>query len=408
MSAAAAQAGGLDRRQFLRVSGTVAGGLLVSFGGALEALAATAAETPASFAPNGYLRIDADGTVTLWARNPEMGQGVRTSLPLLIAEELEVDLAAVRIEQASLDPQRFGGQGAGGSTSVWEDGWEPMRQAGATARVLLIAAAAQAWGVEPASCEARQGAVHHQATGRRLGYGELAARAAALPVPAEAPVKDPRTFRQVGTRVPSVDLHDIVTGRIRYGLDVRVPGMLYASIAKCPVFAGKVRSFDARAALAVPGVRRVVAIEGHENPTILQSGVAVVADTTWAAFQGAAALRVEWDEGPFRDESSRAWRRRWTSCWPSPAPWSRRTATRWRRWPGRRGSSRRSTTCRSWPTPRSSRTTARRTCATAAATSGARCRCRAERGGRWRRQRVSRLRRWRCIRRGWAAASGGA
>ncbi len=306
MSAAAAQASGLDRRQFLRVSGTVAGGLLISFGGALEALAAAAEEAapPASFAPNGYLRIDADGTVTLWARNPEMGQGVRTSLPLLIAEELEVDLAAVRIEQASLDPQRFGGQGAGGSTSVWEDGWEPMRQAGATARVLLVAAAAQAWGVEPASCEARQGAVHHPATGRRLSYGELAARAAALPVPATAPVKDPRTFRQVGTRVPSVDLHDIVTGRIRYGLDVRVPGMLYASIAKCPVFAGKVRSFDARAALAVPGVRRVVAIEGHENPTILQPGVAVVAETTWAAFQGAAVLRVEWDEGPFRDESS--------------------------------------------------------------------------------------------------------
>ncbi len=381
---------------------------MVSFGGALEALAA-AAEAPASFAPNGYLRIDADGTVTLWARNPEMGQGVRTSLPLLIAEELEVDLAAVRIEQASLDPQRFGGQGAGGSTSVWEDGWEPMRQAGATARVLLVAAAAQAWGVEPASCEARQGIVHHAATGRRLGYGELAARAAALPVPAEAPVKDPRTFRQVGTRVPSVDLHDIVTGRIRYGLDVRVPGMLYASIAKCPVFAGKVRSFDARAALAVPGVRRVVAIEGHENPTILQPGVAVVAETTWAAFQGSG--------GPARRVGRGALPRRELG---EPGGADGRAAGQARHpgrggrrrgggaWPGRRGSSRRSTTCRSSPTPPSSRTTARRTCATAAATSGARCRCRAARGGRWRRRRVSRRRRWRCTRRGWAAASGGA
>ena len=293
---------GLDRRRFLQVTTTVLGGMMVSVGDLLAQAGAPPA--PASFAPNGYVRIDPDGTITLWARNPDMGQGVRTSLPLLIAEELEIDLARVRVEQASLDPERYGGQGSGGSTRVWEDGWEPMRQAGATARVMLVAAAAETWGVESASCEARDGAVAHPASGRRLGYGELAARAALLPVPQDVPLKPVGELRQVGTRVRSIDSGEISTGRIRYGIDVRLPGMLYAAVVKCPVFNGKPRSFDARRALAVKGVKRVVEVAGHQNPTILMSGVAVVAETTWAAFQGAAALRVEWDEGPFAGESS--------------------------------------------------------------------------------------------------------
>jgi isoquinoline 1-oxidoreductase beta subunit len=290
---------GLDRRRFLQVSASVLGGMMVSVGDLLGQDPAAGA-----FAPNGYIRIDSDGTITVWARNPDMGQGVRTSLPLLIAEELEVSLERVRVEQASLDPERFGGQGAGGSTSVWEDGWEPMRRAGATARMMLIAAAAQAWGVESAACEARDGAVAHPPSGRRLGYGELAGRAARQPVPAEVPLKPLGELRQVGRRVRSIDSRDIATGRIGYGIDVRLPGMLYAAIIKCPVFNGKVRAFDPRPALALKGVERVVEVKGHENPTILMPGVAVVAETTWAAFQGAAALRVEWDEGPFRDESS--------------------------------------------------------------------------------------------------------
>ncbi len=303
MSAATAPRG-LDRRTFLRASATALGGLLVGVEVRLFG-----EEPPAAFAPNGFLRIDPDGTVTLWAINPEMGQGVKTSLPMLIAEELEVDFAAVHIEQAPLDPKRFGGQGAGGSNSIGGDGWMPMRQAGAAAREMLIAAAAQTWAVPAGECTARSGAVLHTASGRRAGYGELAGAAARLPVPADPKLKDPKDWRVIGGRVGGVDNPAIVTGKAIYGLDVRRPGMLYAAVAKCPVFNGKIVAFDPAPALAVPGVRKVVALDGHENPTILMPGVAVVADTTWAAFRGREALRVTWDEGPFKDESSETLRR---------------------------------------------------------------------------------------------------
>src|SRR6185295_3181642 len=289
----------VDRRSFLKVSAGAAGGLLVGFYVHRDARADTTA-----FRPNGYVRIDADGTVTLWSKNPDMGQGIKTSLAMMIAEELDVDWQAVRVEQAQLNREWYGGQGAGGSDGTPSDG--PLGQrAGAVARAMLMAAAAKRWSVEASSCETARGVVHHRATGRSARYGELAAEAAAIAVPREVPpLKDPRRHTILGTRVGGVDVPKIVVGEPIFGLDARMPGMLYAVIEKCPVHGGRPVHVDAAAALAVPGVTRVVTIDGHRNPTWLKPGVAVVAGSTWAALKGREALRVTWDEGAGRDESS--------------------------------------------------------------------------------------------------------
>ncbi len=290
----------LDRRSFLKVSGTAAGGLLVGFYVRSDARAQGAA----AFRPNGYVRIDADGTVTLWSKNPDMGQGIKTSLPMMIAEELDVEWSSVRVEQAELNRAWYGGQGAGGSDGTPSDG--PLGQrAGAVARALLVAAAAKQWNVEPSACDTERGVVHHRATGRSAAYKDLASAAAALPLPKEAPpLKDVRRHTILGRPVRGVDTPRIVVGEPIYGLDARLPGMLHAVIEKCPVHGGRPATVDASAALAVPGVKRVVTIEGHQNPTWLKGGVAVVADSTWAAMKGREALRVTWDEGEGRSESS--------------------------------------------------------------------------------------------------------
>jgi len=222
-----------------------------------------------------------------------MGQGVKTAMPMIVAEELEADWTRVQVAQADADPA-YGDQFTVGSRSV-RSGFEPLRQAGAAARELLIGAAALTWKVPREACRARNGMVEHVATGRRLGYGALAALAATLPVPADPPLKPPSEFRILGTRVPRVDTPDKVSGEAVYGIDVRVPGMVYAAVARCPVFGGRVKSFDPAPALAVPGVQRVVQVS---------SGVAVVADRTWAAFEGKKALQVEWDEGKVAQWSS--------------------------------------------------------------------------------------------------------
>jgi isoquinoline 1-oxidoreductase subunit beta len=288
----------IDRRSFLKIGATTAGALIVGY---YIDDHPTAAEP---FRPNGYVRIDPDGAVTLWAKNPDMGQGVKTSLPMMIAEELDVDWDRVRVEQADLNSAWYGGQGAGGSDGTPSDG--PLGQrAGAIARALLVAAAAQTWGVESAACETDRGIVHHRASGRSLSYGELTAIAATLPVPKEAPrLKDISRYTIVGKPTRGVDTPKIVVGAPIYGLDVHVPGMLYAVIEKCPVHGGKPVRVDSSAALAVNGVRRVITIDGHANPTYLRPGVAVIAESTWAAMKGREALRVEWDEGPGANESS--------------------------------------------------------------------------------------------------------
>jgi isoquinoline 1-oxidoreductase beta subunit len=286
----------MRRRDFVQVSATAAGGLLVAVtlpGGIRRALAAGA--PPAGSALGAFVEIAPDGLVTIASKNPEIGQGVKTSLPMLVAEELDIPWERVRVTQAGLDA-RYGDQGAGGSTSVSEN-WDGLRKAGATARHLLVAAAAARWGVEPSSCRVESGLVVHSPSGRRLPYGALAAEAARLPVPADLVLKDPAAYRLIGTRVSGVDNAAIATGRATYGIDVRVPGMLHACVLH-PPFGHRLGALDSARAERVPGVRRVVRIEPLPSPLHLRQGIAVIADSTWAAMQGQRALQATWEEVP--------------------------------------------------------------------------------------------------------------
>lgn len=282
-------------------------------GQAQEPSASPGAATPgagadAGFLPNAWLRVDPDGAVTIRLHKAEMGQGVMTSLPILVAEELEADWDRVRVEYAYGDPVYGSPLNGGlhltfGSTSVRES-WQPLRLAGATGRAMLVAAAAQIWGVDAEGCRAANGEVHHDPTGRLLAYGDLALLAAALPVPSPERVrlKEPRDFRLIGTAVPRLDIPAKVDGSARFAIDIRLPGMLTATVLRCPVFGGRVRSFDAAPALAIPGVRHVV-----EIPAALpgvDGGLAVVADGYWPAKLGRDALVVDWDEGPYAAQSS--------------------------------------------------------------------------------------------------------
>jgi len=275
----------VSRREFLSVGAAVGGGLLLGFDLPVR---------PASaFEPNAFIRIDRDGQVTLIMHKVEMGQGTYTSMSMLLAEELEVDLGDVRLEHAPPDDARyaeplFGVQQTGGSTSV-RGNWEPLRRAGAVARSLLIAAAAATWKVDAASCHAVHGTVIHGPTNRRLAYAALVDRAATLPAPGRVPLKDPKDFKLIGTPVKRVDTPAKVDGTAQFGIDVRLPGMKVATLAACPVFGGKLGSVDDAKAKTIPGVRQIVRLD---------DAVAVVADHMWAAKQGLAALEIRWDEGP--------------------------------------------------------------------------------------------------------------
>ncbi|MCG8416714.1 MAG: xanthine dehydrogenase family protein molybdopterin-binding subunit [Proteobacteria bacterium] len=241
---------------------------------------------PEAFAPNAFLAIDGDGSVTVWVTRSEMGQGVSTALPMLVAEELDADWATIRIEQALANPA-YGDQATVASRSVSRL-WGPLRKAGAAAREMLIGAASQTWAVDRAQCTAERGAVVHVPTGRRIGFGALAGLAASLDVPADPPLKEPKDFRLLGRRIPRLDIPAKVDGSAGYGLDVRLSGQLFAVVARCPMFGGRAASFDAASARSVPGVRDVVEIS---------SGVAVVADGTWAAVKGREALNIQWTGG---------------------------------------------------------------------------------------------------------------
>ncbi len=295
----------LGRRVFLQAGLTAAGGLLLGF----RPYPNTGTPVPDPTALGAFIEIGPDGTVVIMAKNPEIGTGVKTSLPMIVAEELDVDWARVRVEQALLDEPRYGDQFTGGSTAVWQN-WDPLRHAGAAARAMLVAAAAARWQVDPATCRTQTGMVVHQPTGRRLRYGDLVSDAARQPVPESPPLKDPSQFRIVGKPVSGVDNPGIVRGSTMYGLDVRMPGMLFAAVAR-PPFGARLVRFDESSALTVAGVKRVVRIDGLPNPIDLLDGVAVVADTTWAAFRGRDALVVEWDEAGSALASSEAVR---TQC----------------------------------------------------------------------------------------------
>lgn len=273
------------RRDFLKASG----GLALAFHVPLDLkafgrLAAPAAEAP-SLAPNALLQVAADGTVTVWATRSEMGQGVRTSMAQAVAEELGADWSKVRVEQASTAP-RFGDLGVTGGSQTTRTTFEASRKVGATAREMLVAAAAARWKVPAAECVAAEGFVKHPGSKRKAPFGDLVEAAAKLPVPKEPAL---RRLSGHGKSRHRLDGPDLVTGKGRFGIDVKLPGMLVASIERCPVFGGKAKTFDPSAALKVPGVKQVFEV---------QSGVAVLAEHTWAALAGREALKVEWDEGP--------------------------------------------------------------------------------------------------------------
>ena len=257
----------------------------------------TAGAAPASgagtFAPNAFIRIPTTGQVTLIMPYVEMGQGTYTSIPMLIAEELELDLDQIRLEHAPPDEKLYanpllGVQATGNSNAV-RAAWQPLRQAGAVARTMLVAAAAKRWNVDPASCRAKRGEVLHPPTGRRLTYGELAADAARMPVPDKVALKEPKDFRLIGTPAKRLDLPAKIDGTAVFGIDARPPGMKIATLAQSPVFGGRVKSVDDAAAKAVKGVRQIVRLD---------DAVAVVADHMGAAKKGLAALKIEWDDGP--------------------------------------------------------------------------------------------------------------
>ena len=308
MSSAAAP-GNPSRREFLRSASAAGGGLVLGFYLHSAADAAELIAKPASmvadsaFKPSAFIRIASNGLVTLISKQPEIGQGIKTSLPMVIAEELEVNWKDVVIVQGDLDPV-YGRQSAGGSTSTPVN-YDEFHRLGATARTMLIAAAAQAWGVPAIECFAADSAVHHRGSQRTLGYGPLATRAAALPVPSADMVvlKDPRTYKLLGTRIGGVDNAAIVTGKPLFGIDIDLPGMLYAVYEKCPAFGGKVVSANLEAVKALPGVRDVFVIDGTTNLRGLIPGVAIIAESTWAAFSARKQLKVVWDEGKVVAES---------------------------------------------------------------------------------------------------------
>lgn len=288
----------LSRRRFLCALPTVTPGLSIAIQLHDWTRRGTAA-TAARFQPNAFLRIDANGVVTLWCIRLEMGQGVRTVLPMVLAEELEVDWAEIQVEQAEPGTQ-FAGitlhtSGSGSSSGTFR----VLRTAGAAARELLVAAAASAWDVDVSSCHASRGAVTHAPTGRKMTYGSLASAAARLPVPQAPRLKDAKAFKLLGTPVRRVDGPAIVAGRATYGLDVRVPGMLFATIERAPTLGGSLIRFDGSEALKLTGVRQVLPVTAGIHP-----GVAVVAEDTWTALRARRALRIEWDLGPCRDFDS--------------------------------------------------------------------------------------------------------
>jgi isoquinoline 1-oxidoreductase subunit beta len=316
--------GGVTRRDFVRVGLTATGGLLVGW-----PIISSASSRPSSTEPlrprppapgalGAFIEIGTDGSVTIVAKNPEIGQGVMTSLPLLIAEELDVPWASVRVRQSDLDESRFGDQFAGGSTAVHEN-FLPMRQAGATARALLVAAACARWNAAPDDCETVNGVVTHRPSGRRLTYGELATEAAAQRVdPESVRLKPSERFHLIGTRVRVADAAAIVSGRARYAMDVHVDGALHASLMK-PPFGMRIASVDDAASRRIPGVRRVIRIPALPNPTVRQDGVAVVADSTWAAMKGLRALVLRFEPAPSKGpNSTEALRQAFTEALTAP------------------------------------------------------------------------------------------
>jgi isoquinoline 1-oxidoreductase beta subunit len=277
----------IKRRKFIKVVGLSGGGLFLASYVPLQNVIAKPGDDPKIFTPSVFLKIDSNGVVTIIVHRSEMGQGVKTALPMLIAEELEVDWDNIIIEQADAD-RKYGSQTTGGSTSIRRS-WEPLRVAGATARVMLITVAATRWNVSIENCYAENGFVINLLNNEKLSYGDLVDEASKLEIPQDVKLKDPEEYKIIGKRVHRVDTPDKIYGKAIFGIDVVIPGMYYAAVSRCPAFGGSVISYDASEVKSMPGVIDVIQIS---------SGVAVVADSTWRTLQGRDALKIEWDLGP--------------------------------------------------------------------------------------------------------------
>ena len=276
----------VNRRFFLKTSAITGGGLVLGFHVMARNAEGLELADAAIFEPNAFVKIDPKGMVTIMAPNPEVGQGVKTSLPMLVAEELDVVWESVNVEQAPLDTNKYKRQVAGGSGST-PNSWESFRKAGASARYMLVAAAATKWGVKIDQCRTENGMVIHDATGKKLSYGELAAEAVSVKLPEEVPLKNPRQYQIIGKRIRNIDSQKIVTGKVAFGLDTRRPGMLYAMVARPPAFGKRLTSFDDSKTRQIPGVKNVVRVGDK---------VAVLAATTWEAKKGRDALILNWED----------------------------------------------------------------------------------------------------------------
>ena len=301
------------RRSFLKISALAGGGVMLGLQTGSQLFAqGRGGAPPAPPDPHNYIRVAADGTVTIVAKNPELGQGVKTMLPMLIAEELDVDWKRVKIEQADFDDSKYPAQSAGGSTAT-PTNWLPMRQVGAAGRALFVTPAAQSWSVPEGDCTTASGRVMHKASDRSLGYGELAAKVAGMPAPALANVtlKDPADYKIIGHTQTATDLHDIVTGKPIFTIDMKLPGMLFAVFEKCGVVGGKMVSANLDEIKKMPGVKQAFVVDRPEvkGPSLLAdpglvSGIAILAETWWHAQSARKALKVEWNEGPISSQSS--------------------------------------------------------------------------------------------------------
>jgi isoquinoline 1-oxidoreductase subunit beta len=309
-----------DRRSFLKAGALGATGLWIGFyfSGRLGVRDAAAAETGSPVALNAWIHVGTDDVVTIVIDKSEMGQSILTGLAMMAAEELECDWQKIRTEFAPAEKiyfnPRFKLQGTGGSSGT-PTSWEPLRRAGAAARMMLLEAAARRWGVDPSQCRAENGSILHVAGNRRLSYGSLAEAAAKLGVPPDVPLKEPKQFHLIGKPTRRLDTPVKVNGQAEFGIDVRQPELLFAVVARCPVFGGSVKSFDAAKARAVPGVKDVFRIS---------SGVAVVADNTWTAMEGRRALEVKWDEGPNANATSESIYKLFAERASQPGPVARR------------------------------------------------------------------------------------
>ena len=286
----------VDRRTFLKLTGVTSTGLVLGFT-IRDAASPVFAATDNEFTANEFVRIATDGNIYLYSKNPEIGQGIKTAVPMIIAEELDADWSDVIVEQAPINEDIYGRQSAGGSRSL-TTAWDQVRKAGAAARAMLVSAAAKEWGVPVSECRTEASSVLHDASNRRAGYASLAMKAAEEPLPDldSLTLKKRSEYKLLGKRITGVDNHKVVTGQPLFGIDAVVPGMRYASYLKCPATGGRVKSANLDEIKALPGVEDAFVIEGNNEPTELMPGVAIVANSTWAAISAKRNLKVEWDE----------------------------------------------------------------------------------------------------------------